>query len=93
MSWWIARLDALADSANDNTERLARAVRQAFEEARASFGNVAAPEQLNEFVRQHVGEMVVEADGAIHQKGTAPGAPGARQRKLPELDSNQQPSG
>jgi len=61
-----------AIDANDNTDKLQRAVRQAFEEARESLTNVATIEQLHEFFTQHVGPMTLTAEGTIEQRVSIP---------------------
>ncbi len=60
-----ASLDGLTESANDNTERLALTIRRLLDEARVSFSNIASPIQLNAFVREHLGEVRVGADGVL----------------------------
>lgn len=64
-----ARQAKLADDANDNTDRLADAVRQAVAEMKQSLAKVASDSELNQFVQNFIGEMVVEADGSIRPKG------------------------
>jgi DNA invertase Pin-like site-specific DNA recombinase len=63
-----ARQVEMADDANDNADRLADAVRQAVAEMKQSLARVASDSELNQFVRDFVGEMVVEADGSIRPK-------------------------
>jgi len=63
-----ARQAELADDANDNADRLADAVRQAVAEMKQSLARVASDSELNQFVRDFVGEIVVEADGSIRPK-------------------------
>ena len=63
-----ARQAELADDANDNTDRLADAVRQAVAEMRQSLARVTSDSELNQFVRDFVGEIVVEGDGSIRPK-------------------------
>jgi chromosome segregation ATPase len=58
----------LANDANDNTDRLADAVRQAVAEMKQSLARVASDSELNQFVRDFVGEIVVESDGSIRPK-------------------------
>jgi hypothetical protein len=58
----------LANDANDNTDRLADAVRQAVAEMRQSLAQVTSDSELNQFVRDFVGEIVVESDGSIRPK-------------------------
>ena len=55
----------LTEKAEGATEKLAAAVRQALAEAKESLANVATPGQLNEFMREFVGPMVVREDGSI----------------------------
>ena len=66
----------LADDANSNTDRLAEAVRQAVAEMKQSLARVTSDSELNQFVRDFIGEMVVEADGGIRPKD----APSPRDR-------------
>jgi site-specific DNA recombinase len=63
-----ARQAELANDANDNTDRLADAVRQAFAEIKQSLARVASDSEINQFVRDFIGEMVVDADGTIRPK-------------------------
>ena len=63
-----ARQAELADDANDNTDRLAGAVRQAVTEMKQSLARVTSDSELNQFVRDFVGEIVVEGDGSIRPK-------------------------
>jgi hypothetical protein len=63
-----ARQAELADDANDNTDRLAEAVRQAVGEMKQSLAQVSSDSELNQFIRDFVGEIVVEADGGIRPK-------------------------
>ncbi len=62
----------LANDANDNTARLASAVRQALAEAQESLAMVATPPEMRDFIEQYVGPMVLKPDGEIVRKGTAP---------------------
>ncbi|GMV98284.1 MAG: hypothetical protein AMXMBFR83_26360 [Phycisphaerae bacterium] len=64
----------LAQQANDNTARLAAAVRAALDEARASLAAAATPEELRDFVEKYVGPMVLKADGTIDKKTPTPDA-------------------
>jgi len=59
------KIAEVATDANDSTDKLERAVRQAFEEARESLSNVASIKQLHEFFTQHVGPMILTADRKI----------------------------
>jgi hypothetical protein len=63
----------LAEQANENTGRLAYAVRQALAEARESLDAAATSAQLREFVERWVGPMVLQPDGTIAQKQSADG--------------------
>jgi len=67
-----ARRAELADDANDNTDRLANAVRQAVAEMKQSLVRVASDSELNQLVRDFIGEIVVEADGSLRPKDTVP---------------------
>ncbi|HPP28892.1 MAG TPA: recombinase family protein [Phycisphaerae bacterium] len=58
----------LASDANDNTARLAAAVRQALTEAQESLATVATPTEMRDFIEQFVGPMVLTADGEIVRK-------------------------
>lgn len=49
--------------AGDTTDRLARAVRQAMGEARASLVSVQSPAELNRFVARFVGLVEIASDG------------------------------
>ncbi|MCK4626282.1 MAG: recombinase family protein [Phycisphaerae bacterium] len=81
------RQSELADDANDNTDRLADTVRQAVGEMKQSLARVASDSELNQFVRDFVGEMVVEADGSIRPKeATVPGAQMAEAIQYRKLD-------
>jgi DNA invertase Pin-like site-specific DNA recombinase len=63
-----ARQAELAEDANDNTDRLADAVRQAINEAKQSLAQITSDSELNQFVKDFIGEMVVEGDGSIRPK-------------------------
>ena len=65
-----AALDRLVEGAEQNTEKLAAAVRRAFEAARRDFTTLAAPAELNRFVGQFIGPMVLHADGIIRPRET-----------------------
>ena len=71
--WSGAAISELADRANDNTGRLAGAVRQALVEARQSLDAVATDAELRDFVERWVGPMVLRQDGSIAQKESAAG--------------------
>jgi len=58
----------LASDANDNTARLASAVRQALAEAQESLAAVATPTEMRDFIEQYVGPMVLRPDGQIVRK-------------------------
>jgi site-specific DNA recombinase len=66
------RIAEVATDAIDNTGKIERAVRQAFEEARESLSNVASIKQLHEFFTQHVGPMILTADRKIEQGVSIP---------------------
>ena len=61
----------LADDANDNTARLASAVRQALAEAEESLATVATPTEMRDFIEQYVGPMVLKPNGDIERRETA----------------------
>lgn len=63
-----ARQAELAHDANDNTDKLANAVRKAVAEMKESLAQVASDSELNQFVRDNIGEIVVEGDGSIRPK-------------------------
>ena len=62
------RLANLADEANDNTEHLADAVRQAIAEMKESLANVASDSEFNQFVQNFVGHIVIDENGSIQPK-------------------------
>jgi len=62
----------LAADANDNTARLASAVRQALAEAQESLAAVATPTEMRDFVEQYVGPMFLTLDGQILRKEDDP---------------------
>jgi hypothetical protein len=62
----------LAEQANQDTERLARSVRKALDEARETLATAATPTELREFIEQFVGPMVLRPDGTVAQKQPAP---------------------
>ena len=62
---------ALAEQANENTDRLADAVRQAVDEARESLAKAATNAELREFVERWVGPMVLQEDGTVAQRTPA----------------------
>ncbi len=70
-------VSALAEQANENTERLADVVRQALDEARESLASAATNSEIREFVERWVGPMVLQGDGTIAQKEPAADEVGA----------------
>ncbi|HNQ22461.1 MAG TPA: recombinase family protein [Phycisphaerae bacterium] len=72
----------LADNANDNTARLAAAVRQALTEAQESLAAVATPTEMRDFIEQYVGPMVLKPNGQIARKPIAPGDAEAVKRSI-----------
>lgn len=80
----------LANDANDNTARLAGAVRQALTEAQESLATVTTPTEMRDFIEQYVGPMVLKPNGDIERKGletlaetqTAPAEAGAVKRSI-----------
>ena len=83
-----ARQAELADDANDNTDRLADAVRQAVAEMKQSLARVTSDSELNQFVRDFVGEIVVEGDGSIRPKeAPVPGGQMAEAIQYRKLDT------
>ena len=80
----------LANDANDNTARLAGAVRQALTEAQESLATVTTPTEMRDFIEQYVGPMVLRPDGRIERKDvetpaetqTAPAEAGAVKRSI-----------
>ena len=70
-------VSALAEQANENTERLADAVRQALDEAQESLANAATNAEPREFVERWVGPMVLRQDSTIAQKEPAADEVGA----------------
>ena len=73
------KIAEVATDANDNSGKIERAVRQAFEEARESLSNIVTIEQLHEFFTQHVGPMILTADRRIEQGVSIP-SPAPRRR-------------
>jgi len=61
----------LAEEANDGTERLAAAVRQALDEAKESLAAAATTAELREFVDRWVGPMTLKADGTVVERALA----------------------
>lgn len=74
----------LANDANDNTGRLAGAVRQALAEAQESLATVATPTEMRDFIEQYVGPMVLKPSGDIARKDTAPAEAEAVKRSIAE---------
>ncbi|MEW6252872.1 MAG: hypothetical protein AB1716_19720, partial [Planctomycetota bacterium] len=72
----------LASDANDNTGRLAGAVRQAWAEAQESLATVATPTEMRDFIEQYVGPMVLKPSGDIARKDTAPAEAEAVKRSI-----------
>jgi len=72
----------LASDANDNTGRLAGAVRQALAEAQESLATVATPTEMRDFIEQYVGPMVLKPSGNIARKHTAPAEAEAVKRSI-----------
>ena len=80
----------LASDANDNTARLASAVRQALGEAQESLATVTTPTEIRDFIEQYVGPMMLKRNGEIERKGleiltetqTAPAEAGAVKRSI-----------
>ena len=79
----------LANDANDNTARLAGAVRQALTQAQESPATVATPTEMRDFVEQFVGPMVLKPDGGIERKETTAAEAGAAPAHLPTGDEKQ----
>ena len=67
------RLANLADQANDNTESLADAVRQAIAELKESLANITSDSEFNQFVQNFVGPIAINEDGSLRPK--EPGVP------------------
>ncbi len=65
-------LDAVAIQAVDDMDDLMAACREAFLEAKANFAGLMNPAQVNRFIAEVVGPMLVLPDGNIVQKPTAP---------------------
>jgi len=72
----------LANDANDNTGRLAGAVRQALWEAQESLATVATPTEMRDFIEQYVGPMVLKPNGDIARKQMAPADAEAMKRSI-----------
>ena len=68
----LAGIDGLREQATADTEGLAEAVRQAFDEARQGLATATTPAEFNRFVDEFVGPMTIQADGTILQKQTPP---------------------
>ena len=65
------RVAELADDANNNTARLAGAVRQALNEAQESLAAASTPTELRDFLEVFVGPMVMKMNGEVVRKETA----------------------
>ena len=65
------RATELADDANNNTARLAGAVRQALAEAQESLGAAATSTETRDFIERYVGPMVLNPNGRITRKEQA----------------------
>lgn len=65
-------LDSVATQAVSDMDDLMTDCRQAFLEAKANFAGLMSPAQMNRFVAEVVGPMVVHPDGQVVQKETAP---------------------
>jgi DNA invertase Pin-like site-specific DNA recombinase/cell division septum initiation protein DivIVA len=76
------RVAELDDDANDNTARLASAVRQALAEAQESLAAASTPTELRDFIETYVGPMVLKPDGEIERKETASEAEAVVKRSL-----------
>ena len=61
----------LAEEADDGTERLAAAVRQALDEAKESLASAATSAELREFVDRWVGPMVLKPNGTVVERTPA----------------------
>jgi DNA invertase Pin-like site-specific DNA recombinase len=66
-----ATLESLTDAANDNTEEFAEAVQQALDEAKQALTSVSSPRQLNDLLRELVGEFTVHGDGTVSPREEA----------------------
>src|SRR5688572_26094443 len=64
-------LEGVAVQAVDDLDELMAACRQAFLEAKANFAGLMTPAQVNRFVAEVVGPMVVSPDGSVRQNDTA----------------------
>jgi hypothetical protein len=58
-------LAAMVDEAHETTDELARSVRQAFTEARESFGAIATPLAMHEFAEEVIGPLTLRRDGQL----------------------------
>ncbi len=65
-------------------DRLAAAIRLAFDEARDSLATAATPEQFNRFVDEFVGPMEVQPDGSVLQK-RLPGSEIEESMRIPTM--------
>ena len=60
----------VAEQASEDTDRLAKSVRRALDEARETLATAATPAELRDFIEQFVGPMVLKPDGTVAQKNT-----------------------
>ena len=70
-------MSRLADEANDNTDRLAGAVRQALAEIKEALATATTPTAIREYIERWVGPMLLRPDGVLVAKETAPELAGA----------------
>ena len=63
------RLGRIGEPATEGTAKIARAVCQAFSEARKGLSAITTPAQLNGFVERFVGPIEVHEDGTIGPAG------------------------
>jgi len=59
------RLAQVADSSSEGNDKLVRAVRVAYREARESLSKIASPTHLNRFVETYIGPMSVTEQGLV----------------------------
>lgn len=60
--------EGLGDEANDNSEKLMKAIKAAIIEAKAGVTNVSKPEAINAMLLDLVGPMIAHRDGKVTQK-------------------------
>lgn len=65
-------LESVAVQAVEDMDELMASSRQAFMEAKANFAGLMSPAQVNRFVAEVVGPMLVLPDGSVVQKPTVP---------------------